>query len=80
MKPHVTTLTLNPAIDQTLEVEQFEIDHVNRVSTTRSNAGGKGVNVASCLADWGVSVCASGLLGMDNSAVFTNDALHRTMR
>jgi 1-phosphofructokinase len=71
MKSQVTTLTLNPAIDQTLEVEQFEIDHVNRVSVSRSNAGGKGVNVASCLADWGVSVCASGLLGMDNSEVFT---------
>lgn len=71
MNSQVTTLTLNPAIDQTLEVEQFEIDHVNRVSMSRSNAGGKGVNVASCLADWGVSVCASGLLGMDNSEVFT---------
>lgn len=67
----VTTVTLNPAIDQTLEVDLFAVDHVNRVSSARSNAGGKGVNVASCLADWGVSVYASGLLGNDNSELFS---------
>ncbi len=71
MKPQVTTLTLNPAIDQTLEVGKFEINQVNRVNTSRSNAGGKGINVASCLADWGISVTASGLLGIDNSEIFT---------
>ncbi len=77
MKSQVTTLTLNPAIDQTLEVELFEVDHVNRISASRSNAGGKGVNVASCLADWGVSVCASGLLGMDNSELFSKLFEHK---
>ncbi|PNB43163.1 1-phosphofructokinase, partial [Pseudomonas sp. FW305-130] len=41
--------------------------------TVRQNAGGKGVNVASCLADWGVPVTAHGLLGSDNAAPF--DAL-----
>ncbi len=71
MKAQVTTVTLNPAIDQTLEVEHFAVDQVNRVSSARSNAGGKGVNVSSCLADWGVCVCASGLLGNDNSELFS---------
>jgi fructose-1-phosphate kinase PfkB-like protein len=29
----------------------------------RQDPGGKGVNVASCLADWGVTVTTFGLLG-----------------
>ncbi|WP_330109855.1 1-phosphofructokinase [Methylophaga thalassica] len=67
----VTTVTLNPAIDQTLEVDHLTVDQLNRVDSACSNAGGKGINVASCLADWGIYVCASGLLGNDNSELFT---------
>jgi 1-phosphofructokinase len=37
------------------------------------NAGGKGVNVAGCLADYGLNTSATGLLGRDDAAAF--DAL-----
>ena len=50
----VVTVTLNPAIDQTLSVPGFAAGRVNRVAESRSYAGGKGVNVACCLADLGV--------------------------
>jgi 1-phosphofructokinase len=66
----ILTLTLNPAIDQTVTLEQLVRGAVHRASAVRFNAGGKGVNVASCLADWGADVIATGLLGADNAASF----------
>ena len=66
----VVTVTLNPAIDQTLSIPGFAAGRVNRVAESRSHAGGKGVNVASFLADLGEDVVATGFLGAENSALF----------
>lgn len=66
----VVTVTLNPAIDQTITVEALKPGSVHRAKAVRHNAGGKGVNVASCLADWGTPVTATGLLGAGNAAPF----------
>jgi 1-phosphofructokinase len=66
----VVTVTLNPAIDQTIMVEALKPGSVHRAKAVRHNAGGKGVNVASCLADWGTPVVATGLLGSGNAAPF----------
>ncbi|WAC27586.1 1-phosphofructokinase [Ancylobacter sp. SL191] len=68
--PDIVTLTLNPAIDQTVTVEHLAPGHVHRASAVRYDAGGKGVNVAACLADWGLKVAAAGLLGAANAAPF----------
>ena len=45
----VVTLTLNPAIDETITVPGFAAGAVNRVERVRQDPGGKGVNVASAL-------------------------------
>lgn len=66
----IATVTFNPAIDQTITVDHLVPGEVHRARTVRQNAGGKGVNVASCLADWGVSVTAFGLLGEENATLF----------
>ncbi|MFD2783437.1 1-phosphofructokinase family hexose kinase [Novosphingobium pokkalii] len=66
----VHTLTLNPAIDETITLDALVPGQVHRARGVRQNAGGKGINVASCLADWGVPVSAHGLLGRDNAAPF----------
>jgi 1-phosphofructokinase len=66
----VATVTLNPAIDQTVTISDFAAGKVNRVEQIRSDPGGKGVNVASILADVGHSVAVTGFLGRENSAVF----------
>ncbi|WP_377807360.1 1-phosphofructokinase [Azospirillum sp. A29] len=66
----VVTVTLNPAIDQTITVEALKPGSVHRAKAVRHNAGGKGVNVASCLADWGTPVTVTGLLGAGNAAPF----------
>ena len=66
----VVTVTLNPAIDQTVTIPNFDAGKVNRVEHSRSDPGGKGVNVASILADAGHSVAVTGFLGRDNVAPF----------
>lgn len=70
MTQKLITLTLNPAIDETITLHQLTPGAVHRANAVAFHAGGKGVNVASCLADWGLDVTATGLLGRDNTAVF----------
>jgi 1-phosphofructokinase len=64
------TITLNPAIDRTITIPNFEAGKVNRVQGEYLNAGGKGVNVASSLAGAGHNVAVTGFLGRENAAVF----------
>lgn len=66
----VVTVTLNPAIDRTVTISEFTAGAVNRVEQVRANPGGKGVNVASALANYGLRVAATGFLGRENCAQF----------
>jgi len=69
-KFQVVTITLNPAIDRTVTISNFTAGAVNRVENVRSHPGGKGVNVASALADHGHGVAVTGFLGRSNAGVF----------
>lgn len=66
----IVTVTLNVAIDQTITLDALIPGNVQRAKSVRYNAGGKGVNVASCLADWGTGVSVTGFLGQENAALF----------
>jgi len=66
----VVTVTLNPAIDRTVTIPNFAAGKVNRVEQMQQNPGGKGVNVASILADYGHAVGVTGFLGHENCASF----------
>ncbi|WP_024301900.1 1-phosphofructokinase [Pseudogulbenkiania sp. MAI-1] len=66
----IVTVTLNPAIDQTVMLDRLNPGAVNVARSSQINAGGKGVNVASCLADWEIPVIATGILGRDNATPF----------
>lgn len=46
----IVTLTPNPSLDRTLELDTIELGAVNRATVSRLDAGGKGVNVARALA------------------------------
>lgn len=70
MSVRIATITLNPAIDHTAAVPDFQLDAVNRVTWDQADAGGKGVNVASFLAGFGVPVSATGILGNENPELF----------
>ena len=70
-RPHrVVTVTLNPAIDQTISIPNFTAGAVNRVQSSQMDAGGKGINVASFLADFGQPATVTGFLGADNDGIF----------
>lgn len=66
----IVTVTLNPAIDMTVGLDALVPGEVHRAISAGTNAGGKGVNVAACLGDWGVPVTATGFLGEENAKVF----------
>ncbi|GHU61003.1 phosphofructokinase [Spirochaetia bacterium] len=66
----ILTITLNPAIDQTITVDKFVSGKVHRARSVRESPGGKGINSSSCLADWGIRTAAAGFLGRDNAGIF----------
>ena len=67
----VFTVTLNPAIDQTVRIPTLVPGAVHRALGQQTEAGGKGIGVAAVLSALGVPVTASGWLGADNDGVFT---------
>jgi len=66
----IATVTLNPAIDMTVRVDGFQTNTVNRGQSMQFDAGGKGVNVASFLADYGYATAVTGFLGQENADIF----------
>lgn len=69
-QPRVVAVALNPALDHTIEVSQLRVGEVNRAVRMQVDVGGKGINVASCLADFGITSMVTGQMGSDNAAQF----------
>lgn len=59
----VITVTLNPAMDKTISIDNFSLGKVNRVSNLRYDIGGKGINVSKVLKNFEVSSKCTGFLG-----------------
>ncbi|WP_285417818.1 1-phosphofructokinase [Pseudomonas sp. efr-133-TYG-5] len=66
----ILTLTLNPALDLTVQLPRLDAGQVNRSDEMHTHAAGKGVNVAQVLADLGHQLTVSGFLGADNLQAF----------
>ncbi|WP_333595271.1 1-phosphofructokinase [Anaerospora hongkongensis] len=66
----IVTITLNPALDHTVHIPQFQTGEVNRAQQQRIDPGGKGINVAKVVRALGYPVAVTGFLGQDNSKVF----------
>lgn len=67
---NILTITLNPAIDVTIKVEQLHLGQVNRQQFVHSHPAGKGLNVAQILKQLGHNVWVTGFLGQDNRTMF----------
>ena len=59
----IITVTLNPALDKTIEIDEFKIGSVNRIVSTRVDAGGKGINVSKVIKELQQESLALGFLG-----------------
>lgn len=56
----ILTVTLNPCIDRTLTVSNFREGGTTPVSATRTEIGGKGLNVSRALKNLGASTLCLG--------------------
>lgn len=59
----IYTVTLNPALDKTVEILSFTVDSVNRITAMRTDPGGKGINVSKVIDKLGSRSIAAGILG-----------------
>lgn len=59
----ILTVTLNPAIDKTIEVCGFKLGGLNKVITVHQDPGGKGINVSKVVKALGGESLATGILG-----------------
>ena len=50
----VYTITLNPSIDYTVKIPDFEMGKINRSQTEKIDIGGKGINVSKVLKELGI--------------------------
>lgn len=65
----IYTVTLNPALDKTVEIPSLTVDAVNRITTMRTDPGGKGINVSKVIQKLGGKSVASGILRGDTGRV-----------
>lgn len=62
----ITTVTLNPAVDQTIYISKLQPNDTNRVIKVETDAGGKGVNCSRLLSELEASTRALTFLGGKN--------------
>lgn len=58
----ITTVTFNPAVDKTAQVQTLVMGGLNRLQNVRQDAGGKGINVSKTLKAVSVDSLATGFL------------------
>ncbi len=59
----IITVTMNPAVDKTVEVETLQCGELNRLENVINDAGGKGINVSKTIKALGGSSLATGFIG-----------------
>lgn len=70
----ILTVSLNPAVDKTCEIESLKPGEVNRLLQVESVPGGKAVNVTKVLRQFKLPVMAVGFLG-GNAGKFIEEGL-----
>lgn len=65
----IVTVTMNPAIDKTVEIEKFVSRGLNRIRKAEYDAGGKGINVSKTIYELGGQSIATGFLGGNSGQI-----------
>ncbi len=59
----IVTVTMNPAIDKTIDIDKLQHGGLNRIQKVEYDAGGKGINVSKTIRELGGKSIAAGFLG-----------------
>lgn len=59
----IITVTMNPAIDKTIDIHRFVHGGLNRITHMELDAGGKGINVSKTIQQLGGTSLATGFVG-----------------
>lgn len=70
----IITVTMNPAIDKTIDIEQFEVGTLNRIQSSVLDVGGKGINVSKTINAIDGESIATGFVGGS-----TGDIIEKTL-
>jgi len=73
----IITVTLNPAMDKTIKINNLEIGRVNRISEVRYDIGGKGINVSEVLMSFGIKSIVTGFLGGHYAETFKTQLMKK---
>ncbi|PUU94514.1 MAG: 1-phosphofructokinase [Halanaerobium sp.] len=68
----ILTVTLNPALDKIIILDNLKVGKLNRVKETTVLAGGKGINVSEVLTELKVENKALGIVGGNNGRTITS--------
>ena len=71
----IYTLTLNPAVDYYIDINNFEEGELNKVNNAYTLAGGKGINVSKVLKNFNIESTALGFCGG-----FTGDYIKKDIK
>lgn len=67
----IITISLNPALDVTLWIPSMDFNEPNKTTGEKLYAGGKSINISRVLTALGESPLSVGVIGEDNSRMFT---------
>ena len=68
----ILTVTLNPALDKIIILDNFKLGKLNRVKNNTVLAGGKGINVSNVLTELKIENQAMGIVGGNNGRTITS--------
>ena len=68
----IVTVTMNPAIDKTMEVDTLKLGGLNQIKKAEADAGGKGINVSKTIRALGGESIATGFLGGNSGKMIQN--------
>lgn len=76
----IITVTLNPAIDQTVYIDDFKVNEVNRIKSVRKDIGGKGINVSQNLNNLKKENLCLSILGGQNGEFIREELIKQNFK
>lgn len=76
----IYTVTLNPALDKTVEIANFSVNRVNRIGALRTDPGGKGINVSKVIYSLGGESTALGILAGNTGKMISQALINMGLR